>query len=373
MQAIREIFRVNLAVKSTERVLVFTDKIARREAVSDEAQRRRTALRHLAHLVEGVGRGLCKELIFLEYSATASHGKEPPRALWELAFGKPCADALYDAGLLAALLRKRVTENQMREATSIIRRYRSKAVDAVVALSNFSTSHTRFRTFLTELCGTRYASMPLFDLAMFDGPMKVDMKKMSKRTKTVATKLSKAVSARITTPEGTDISFSIKGRKGKADTGLLNKPGSFGNLPAGEAYLAPLEGTANGKLVILWGPTRKLESPITVNVVDGMVTEVLGEDMYVSVLHNNLSERKENRNIAELGVGTNRMATRPDNILESEKILGTVHIAFGDNASFGGTVKTPFHQDFVYFKPTLELSFPDGSKENILDSGEMNI
>ena len=69
------------------------------------------------------------------------------------------------------------------------------------------------------------------------------------------------------------------------------------------------------------------------------------------------------KNIAELGIGTNDRATRPDNILESEKILGTIHIALGDNSSFGGRIRTSFHQDFVVFQPTLTLMYPGNKKK----------
>ncbi len=102
-----------------------------------------------------------------------------------------------------------------------------------------------------------------------------------------------------------------------------------------------------------------------------MAMDISGTDPYAMVLSQALAKRRENRNIAELGIGTNSSATRPDNILESEKILGTVHIAFGDNSSFGGKVKTPFHQDFVYFHPTLELTLRSGEKHTILAEGRM--
>jgi len=59
------------------------------------------------------------------------------------------------------------------------------------------------------------------------------------------------------------------------------------------------------------------------------------------------------RNLAELGVGTNPHACRPDNILEAEKIRGTVHLAVGDNAHMGGRVAADFHEDFVV--PQAEL------------------
>jgi leucyl aminopeptidase (aminopeptidase T) len=106
-------------------------------------------------------------------------------------------------------------------------------------------------------------------------------------------------------------------------------------------------------------------------VNDGSVSDVSGPDEYAEYLSMKLSERKENGNIAELGIGTNDAATRPDNILESEKILGTIHIALGDNSSFGGTIKTPFHQDFVFFKPTVTLLHKDGSKRVILKAGKL--
>ena len=72
----------------------------------------------------------------------------------------------------------------------------------------------------------------------------------------------------------------------------------------------------------------------------------------------------EARNVAELGVGTNDCARITGTILEDEKILGTVHVAFGNNASMGGTVKVPFHLDGVIRAPTLVV---DG--EVLLEDG----
>ncbi len=108
---------------------------------------------------------------------------------------------------------------------------------------------------------------------------------------------------------------------------------------------------------------------MTLTINNGVVVDVTGNEPFVDYLKFKLAEREANRNIAELGIGTNPMAKRPDNILESEKILGTIHIALGDNSSFGGKVKTPFHQDFVFFKPTLTLITASGEKVRILDKG----
>ena len=60
-------------------------------------------------------------------------------------------------------------------------------------------------------------------------------------------------------------------------------------------------------------------------------------------------------NLAELGVGTNESAMLTGNVLEDEKILGSVHIAFGASAGIGGTVSVPIHLDVVVMDATLEI------------------
>lgn len=206
---------------------------------------------------------------------------------------------------------------------------------------------------------------------MLEGSMNVDWKTLARRTRSIAKIVNEADDIRVKTANSTFISFSKKGRKARSDTGILTRKGSFGNLPAGEVYLAPLEGTAHGKLILEWGQTNQLGSPVTLTVKDGYVVGISGEDPYAEKLSKKLSERKENSNIAELGIGTNEAAKRPDNILESEKILGTIHIALGDNSSFGGNVKTPFHQDFVFFQPTVTLLYKDGRQRDILKAGRL--
>lgn len=368
---LRDIFRINLRVKKYERVLLFNDRVSEKEDINESDLERRSKLRYLSLLAADIGKNFCKSIAFHEYAATGSHGAEPPSKLWELAFGEKTVKTLKKERLLLPILKKTARDQDIKRAEDIIRRHKNNAVNCVIALSNYSTSHTRFRDFLTRVCGCRYASMPLFDISMLEGAMNIDWKALAKRTIGIAKVVNKAEFIRVKTPNGTYISFSKKGRRARSDTGILTRQGSFGNLPAGEVFLAPLEGTANGKLVVEWGPTRQLESPMILTVKDGYVTDVSGEDKYAEYLNKRLSERKENGNIAELGIGTNDAAKRPDNILESEKILGTVHIALGDNSSFGGNVKTPLHQDFVFFKPTVTLIYKDGSRKDILKAGRL--
>ena len=367
---IRNIFRVNLGVKKSERVLIFTDTLSPSENIDLIEINRRLKLKDIAYFTSETGNIFAKEVILCEFPATGSHGAEPPLELWKIAFGQKAVTELNKNRILDLILNKKADDTHIKKAEEILGKFKKDAVDAVIALSNFSTSHTRFRDLLTRICGTRYASMPLFEMSMFEGPMNVDWRQLEKITKKIVRKLGKAEKIEIMTENGTKISFSVKGRKAEADTGILTEAGSFGNLPAGEAYLAPLEGTSNGRLVLEWAPTRALETPLTLIVKNGYVKDIIGDEEYAKQLRIKLSERQENGNIAELGIGTNSMAKRPDNILESEKIMGTIHIALGDNSSFGGSIKTPFHQDFVFFMPTVKLFDKDYRRTVLMQKGK---
>ncbi|HYA31803.1 MAG TPA: aminopeptidase [Thermodesulfovibrionales bacterium] len=369
--SIRAIYTTNLGVKKGERVLVFTDRASAREVLEAKDQCRRERLRDIALLTAEVGKSFAKKVVYHEYPSTLSHGEEPPEELWRLAFGEKAITTLKREGLLTLLLAKNISDRETKRAEMIVKKQKDLSVGAVIALANYSTSHTRFRDLLTRVCGARYASMPLFDVSMFESSMDVDWKALAKRTNAIAKTVNNAETIEIKTPNGTRLSLSKKGRKALADTGILTRPGSFGNLPAGEVFLAPLEGSAHGQLVLQWSSVRELGSPLTVTVRDGCVVKIEGQEPYADVLRAKLDERKENANIAELGIGTNEKAKRPDNILESEKILGTIHVAFGDNSSFGGSVKTPFHQDFVFFKPTVVLINKDGTRTTLMKEGKL--
>ncbi len=357
-KAIENIFEINLEIKKTEQILIITDGFNRN-------------LKKTGKLIYKTGQKYTDHIQYVEFNPTGCHGTEPPEEIWKEAFGLNTVNELKKQKLLQPLLLKKIGKKKLIDVERIIRSNRKDTVKAVIAISYYSTSHTRFRDMLNRICGTRYASMPLFDDTMLSGAMTVDWKRMHKRTREIAKTVNRYEGVEIECPNGTSISFSIKGRKALSDTGVITKPGQFSNLPAGEVYLAPLERTAKGKLVLEWAPTRKLKSPITVYVEKGIVQKLEGKEQYVKVLEDKLAEQKSNRNIAELGIGTNDKAKRPDNILESEKIMGTIHIAFGDNSSFGGKVSTSYHQDFVFFEPTVKLISKSGKKRFLIKKGKV--
>jgi len=154
--------------------------------------------------------------------------------------------------------------------------------------------------------------------------------------------------------KGTDILLSLKGRKADPDFGIIHNKGEFGNLPAGEAYIAPLEGKSDGVIVAdgAIAGIGKLEDVVTITVKDGIASSIENCAELETALdaHGPLA-----RSVAELGVGTNKKATVTGNILEDEKAMGTVHIAMGNNLLFGGTVDVPVHLDCIILHPTLIL------------------
>ena len=85
-----------------------------------------------------------------------------------------------------------------------------------------------------------------------------------------------------------------------------------------------------------WAPLKKLTPPVVVRIKEGLAGEVKGDREYVRQLHEQFERDPRTRNIAEVGIGTNDKARRFENILEAEKILGTVHVALGDNSTIGG-------------------------------------
>jgi leucyl aminopeptidase (aminopeptidase T) len=156
---------------------------------------------------------------------------------------------------------------------------------------------------------------------------------------------------------GTNLTLPIAGIEALPDTGLLRKKGQFGNLPAGEAYLMPEEGKAEGILVVdgsMAGVGPIVEEPLRIRVEGGLLVEATGgrAEEFLKLIE---PFGEPGRNVAELGVGTNDRARITGNILEDEKVLGTVHVAFGDNRSMGGTVNVASHLDGVLREPTLEV------------------
>jgi len=96
-------------------------------------------------------------------------------------------------------------------------------------------------------------------------------------------------------------------------------------------------------------------SDIKMTVKEGVVTDIEGGDNAKQLAEILAKVGGDAYNIAEFGVGTNESAQLSGLILEDEKVMGTIHIAVGDNMGFGGKVKVPLHLDGVVKSPDVYL------------------
>lgn len=240
------------------------------------------------------------------------------------------------------------------------------SADVILAPTVQSLSHTAARKRASEK-GVRCATLPGVTEEMLARVMSADLEGLRRKGHAVAEALDRASEARITDANGTDLTLDLSGREAIPDAGELTEPGAFGNLPCGEGFISPAGG--DGTLMIdgSMAGVGHIDDPVQLVVEGGHLTSARGGQgmAFMELL---TTHGEDGTNIAELGVGTNEKARLTGEILEDEKILGTVHIAFGASAGIGGTIQVPVHLDCVVLKPTLEL---DG--DAIVSDGELLI
>ncbi|MGI6037278.1 MAG: aminopeptidase [Limnochordia bacterium] len=303
---------MDLAQRGAETALVECMKMQRGEQVLIVTDPRR---RELAEIFKERAAALGGEALLLEMLEREHNGSEPP------------------AAVTAAMM----------------------AADVVLAVTSKSLSHTKARHAAVAE-GARVASLPGLTRAMMEGPLQADYTNVAKRSLWAAEILTKGTKAHLTSPQGTDLVFDLQGRLGQPDTGFYHQPGDFGNLPAGEAYIAPVEGKTQGRLVIdgAMSGVGVLDDPLVMEVVDGVVVKMTGSA--ASALEKLLSGLgQEAYSIAELGIGTNDQAQLTGFVLEDEKVMGTVHVAIGNNSFFGGKITVASHLDGIIKQPTLTV------------------
>ena len=233
------------------------------------------------------------------------------------------------------------------------------AADAFIAPTTKSLSHTTARKLATER-GARGATLPGVTEDMLARLMACDFAVLQRRSARLADLITDSDAARVTCPRGTDLLLDLTGRAGIADDGDLTAPGAFGNLPCGEGFTSPLSGTGRmvaGSLASIGLATS------TLTIKDGNLVDATGPEG-ARLLESLDAAGPHGRNLAELGIGTNERATLTGNILEDEKILGSVHIAFGASAGIGGTVSVPVHLDCVILDASLTIG-----DTQVLDAG----
>jgi len=231
-----------------------------------------------------------------------------------------------------------------------------REAQAIALLTRFSLSHTHARLEATRQ-GARVASLPAITPELFARTIPVDYARLTGTTDALVAALTAAEHCRVRAPGGTDLELSLRGRTALCDDGALRAPGAFGNLPAGEAYMAPVEDSGEGTIVFdgslgTWG---LLEEPLTIEIAEGRAVAASGGGAAEWLLATLDAGGANGRTIAELGIGTNPCATISGRILEDEKAQGTVHVAFGTNTSMGGINQAAVHIDGLVRAAAVEL------------------
>jgi leucyl aminopeptidase (aminopeptidase T) len=227
-----------------------------------------------------------------------------------------------------------------------------RASDVFIAPTSRSLSHTAARKAATD-AGARGATMPGVTEEMLARVMAVDFETMGRRSREVAELLSAAEQAHLTCPRGSDFVVQLSGRRGIADDGVLGQRGAFGNLPCGEGFISPAGGEGTVVASSL-APLGLSDEPAALRISGGRIVDAQG-GLGPEFLERLRAHGELGCNLAELGVGTNDRATLTGNVLEDEKILGTVHVAFGASAGIGGTVSVPVHLDAVVLDATMRI------------------
>jgi len=300
-----------MGLKAEETLLIVTDETKR----------------EIADALHEAGKELCKESLLVEIKSREINGQEPPKQIAEL----------------------------------------MKMVDVVICPTAKSLTHTDARREASKL-GVRVGTMPGITIDCMVRCLNADIEKILNLTDYVTKKMSGRKQIRVVTENGTDITMPVEGRAVLPSKGVMREKGESGNLPSGEVYLAPQEGLSNGKVVIdgSMAGIGMLKTPITVEVVNGYAEQITGGEEAEKLTAMLDKVGRDARAVAEFGFGTNYKAQLTGMILEDEKVFGTIHIAFGNNISMGGTISVSSHLDGLVNEP--DVYFDD---ELIMKKGKM--
>ncbi len=233
--------------------------------------------------------------------------------------------------------------------------------DAFLAPTTKSITHTRARSDATA-AGARGATLPGITEEVFTVGLDADYGAIADECAALLERVDGAEEIRVTSPQGTDITFELGDRPWRDDTGIVHESGDFSNLPAGEVFVSPE--SAEGTYVVdgTIRPHGRLEDgeTVTVEVENGFVSEISDDAIRTDIEAAAESAGRNAYNLAELGIGTNIGVTElVGSVLLDEKAAGTVHVAIGDDAGIGGDVDAPIHLDGILMHPTV---FVDGEE-----------
>ena len=242
--------------------------------------------------------------------------------------------------------------------------------DVVLAPVSGSMFHTTAARLAAE-AGARLISVTeATEMLLIDGGCLADFDAVAPIAEKVRGLLSDADELRVTAPGGTDLTMSLAGREGMKVTGLARERGVRTAWPDIEAFIAPVEESTSGMLVVDASASNigLVRESIRMEVRDGRVVSIEGGSQAREVARSlAATEHDGSYVIAELGIGLNPMGLVRGHIVEDEGVYGTGHVALGNNMNFTGGVNwAPIHFDYVFLEPTVRLN-----GRTVMSAGEL--
>jgi len=230
---------------------------------------------------------------------------------------------------------------------------------------------------------------------MFTRTVPIDYRLLQERAARLGTALSRAESVSITAPGGTDLVIGLRGRRARKDDGAFRKPGSGGNVPAGEVFISPELGASEGTIAFDGSISSDkgeimIQRPINCTVEGGLVRKVSGGaearrlrgtlDRSVKKAKAMVADgsippsrgkefAKNTYSLGELGIGLNPAARIVGNMLEDEKAFRTCHIALGSN--YDNDAEALTHLDGLIKEPTITVRYASGRERMLLKDGTL--
>lgn len=234
--------------------------------------------------------------------------------------------------------------------------------EAHVIFSPVSVSITHTRAMRAALdAGARAILMTACTDRLLTSPalLETDFEAQAATCRRVGEALTEGRELRLTSPEGTDLHLSIRGRGANVLTNVP-APGELGPVPDIEVNVVPVTGSPQGRLVadasVPYLGIGLLAEPILCDIQGGLVTGIDG-GAQAAVLRAELESYGDPAcfNVAELGIGLNPNARLTGEMLEDEGVLGTIHVGIGTSHTLGGEVVAPTHYDLLMWEPTIEV------------------
>jgi leucyl aminopeptidase (aminopeptidase T) len=266
-------------------------------------------------------------------------------------------EAVYFQGAIPVLVVIPPVEAFGNEPSEIVAKA-AQECDLIIAVCSTSMSHTDAIRGATKK-GVRHLAMGGATVeSLTKGAATADYEQVLALSKKINEIMSKGKHVKVTSGEGTDIEFSIEGRTGFLLAGVLDENDGKAAFPDGEVATAPVEGTANG-VIVVDGTVHhlgRLNNEIRWVVEKGRVVR-MGGKREGEALTEFLRDHGDgdSYNLAEFAIGTNPKATITGNAQEAKKMLGTIHFALGDNISLGGHVYSKIHMDGMVMHPTVTI------------------